>query len=284
MPASAESRPRRSRLSEPDPRLVRRLRSAGCVFAEEEAALLTAAATGDALTALVSRRVGGEPLEHLLGWASFAGLRVAVTPGVFVPRRRTELLVRLAVEAIVPGSLVVQDGSTQPKNRGLSPVVVDLCCGSGAIGAAVKAACPGVEVYAADVDPVAVACARRNLPPDRVFEGDLYDALPVELAGRVDVLAVNAPYVPTDAIATMPPEARDHEPHRALDGGADGVALHRRVAAGADHWLAPGGRLLVETGRDQAELTAAACEAAGLLPEVVGDDDLGATAVVASRP
>jgi release factor glutamine methyltransferase len=246
--------------------------------------LLAAAALGEELSALVSRRVGGEPLEHLLGWTSFAGLRVTVTPGVFVPRRRTELLVRLAVEAIVPGSLVVRGDSTQPEKRGPSPVVVDLCCGSGAIGAAVAAACPAVEVYAADVDPVAVACARRNLPPDRVFEGDLYDALPADLAGRVDVLAVNAPYVPTHAIATMPPEARDHEPHRALDGGVEGVALHRRVAAEAGRWLSPGGRLLIETGRAQAVLTVDACTAAGLGAEFVTDDDLDATAVVARRP
>jgi release factor glutamine methyltransferase len=141
-----------------------------------------------------------------------------------------------------------------------------------------------VEVYASDVDPVAVACARRNLSPERVFEGDLYDALPADLTGRVDVLAVNAPYVPTDAIATMPSEARDHEPRRALDGGADGVALHRRVAEGADRWLVPGGRLLIETGRAQAVLTVGACTAAGLVAEVVTDDDLDATAVVAGRP
>ena len=275
---------RPSRLSEPDPGLVARLRAAGCVFAEEEAALLAAAATGAELSALVSRRVAGEPLEHLLGWASFAGLRVAVGPGVFVPRRRTELLVRLAVSIADRGNH--HGGPVLDDFRGQlsGAVVVDLCCGSGSIGAAVAAACPGVEVYAADIDPVAVACARRNLPPDRVFEGDLYDALPVDLAGRVDVLAVNAPYVPTDAIATMPPEARDHEPHRALDGGADGVTLHRRVADGADRWLAPGGRLLMETGRAQAVLTVDACTAAGLAAEVVTDDDLDATAVVARRP
>jgi release factor glutamine methyltransferase len=216
----------------------------------------------------VTRRVAGVPLEHLLGWAELAGNRVTLTPGVFVPRRRTELLVRLAAEAVAPGS-----------------VVVDLCCGSGAIGAAVLARCPEVEAYAADVDPVAVACARHNLPPERVFEGDLYDALPVGLVGAVDVLAVNAPYVPTDAIATMPAEARDHEPRLALDGGMDGTALHGRVAADAPRWLAPGGRLLIETGRAQADLTATTCAAAGLFPEVVTDDDLEATVVVGlSRP
>ncbi len=214
----------------------------------------------------MSQRVAGVPLEHLLGWADLAGTRVTVTPGVFVPRRRTELLVRLAAEAVVPGS-----------------VVVDLCCGSGAIGAAVLARRPDIEVYAADLDPVAVACARRNLPPERVFEGDLYDALPVDLLGTVDVLAVNAPYVPTDAIVTMPAEAREHEPRLALDGGADGTALHTRVAAEAPRWLAPSGRLLIETGRAQAVLTAEACASAGLVPEIVADDDLGATVVVGLR-
>lgn len=238
------------------------------MFAEEEARLLVAAASGDdaVLAELVERRTAGVPLEHLLGWVAFAGLRLAVTPGVFVPRRRTELVVELAVAAA-------------------EDVVVDLCCGSGAIGAAVVATLPGVEVWAADVDPVAVACARRNLPPERVLLGDLYDALPGHLRGRVGVLAVNAPYVPTGAIATMPPEARDHEPRSALDGGEDGTGLHRRVAAGARDWLAPGGRLLIETGRTQATLTLAACEAAGLVAHVETDDDRGATVVAAEvRP
>jgi len=161
-------------------------------------------------------------------------------------------------------------------------VVVDLCCGSGAIGAAVAAECPGVEVWAADVDPVALGYARQNLPADRVVQGDLYDALPARLRGSVAVLVVNAPYVPTEAIAMMPPEARDHEPRVALDGGGDGVDLHRRVAAGACTWLRPGGHLLIETGRSQAALTSAACEAAGLAAYVETDDDLDATAVVAS--
>jgi release factor glutamine methyltransferase len=203
---------------------------------------------------------------------------------VFVPRRRTELLVRLAVDAVVPGSSAADRVDPRPKNRGLSPVVLDLCCGSGAIGAAVADACPDAVVYAADVDPVACACARRNLAPERVFEGDLFDALPADLAGRVDVLALNAPYVPTDAIATMPGEARDHEPRVALDGGPDGVGLHRQVAAGATAWLAAGGRLLIETGRSQASLTVAACEEAGLVAEVVTDHDLDATAVRAVSP
>ena len=225
--------------------------------------LRDAASTPADLERLLTRRLSGVPLEQVLGWAEFCDLRIELDEGVFVPRARSEILVDQAV--------------------GLSGwgVIVDLCCGSGAVAAAVADASEA-EVYAADIDPVAAACARRNLSPDRVFEGDLYDALPDHLRGRVDVLVANAPYVPTDAIANLPPEARDHEPRTALDGGADGVDLHRRIAAGARPWLAPGGHLVIETGRAQAALTVAACEAAGLAARVVTDDDLDATAVVAT--
>jgi release factor glutamine methyltransferase len=237
----------------------------------------------------VARRAGGVPLEQLLGWACFDGLRVVVTPGVFVPRRRSELLVEVVAGAAVQWQLDGLRAGERPTATGLpTPRVLDLCCGSGAIGAAVAARVRRgggeAEVWAADVDPVAVACARHNLPPDRVLEGDLYDTLPVDLRGSFDVVAVNAPYVPTDAIATMPPEARDHEPRAALDGGTDGVDLHRRVAAGARDWLRPGGTLVVETSRRQAPLTLAALADAGLAGRVVTDDERDATAVVGTAP
>ncbi len=243
--------------------LVARLRAAGCVFAEDEARLLRAGAgTAAELETLVARRVAGAPLEALLGWAEFCGLRIAVDPGVFVPRQRTAFLVAQAVRRARPGA-----------------IVVDLCCGTGAVGAAVAAAVPGVKVYAADVDPTAVACARRNLP--HVYQGDLYAALPDRLRGRVDLLVVNAPYVPTAAIATMPPEARDYEPRVALDGGADGLDVQRRIAADAPAWLRPGGALLIETGADQAPHTAALFAAAGLTPQVAHAED--ATVVIGVR-
>jgi release factor glutamine methyltransferase len=214
---------------------------------------------------------------------------VVVTPGVFVPRRRSELLVEVVVGAVVQWISAPPEPFEGPESTGLpTPRVLDLCCGSGAIGAAVAARVRRgggeAEVWAADVDPVAVACARQNLPPDRVLEGDLYDALPVGLRGSFDVVAVNAPYVPTDAIATMPSEARDHEPRAALDGGTDGVDLHRRVAAGARDWLRPGGTLVVETSRRQAPLTLAALADAGLDGQVVTDDERDATAVVGTAP
>jgi release factor glutamine methyltransferase len=248
-------------------RIVARLRAAGCVFAEDEAVLLVGAAeTPDELERMVGERVGGRPLEQILGWAEFGGIRVVVEPGVFVPRRRSELVVRLAAESAAAGA-----------------VAVDLCCGSGALGAALLAARPDLEVYAADIDPAAVACARRNLPAERVHEGDLYDALPDRLRGRVGVLLVNAPYVPTEAIAMMPPEARDHEHRVALDGGSDGLDVQRGVCAGAAEWLGPGGSVVIETGRSQADTTAALMAAAGLVPRVVTDPEIGAVAV-AGKP
>jgi release factor glutamine methyltransferase len=253
-----------------DPRtpstVVSRLRAAGCVFAEDEALLLLDATSSAAeLTALVDRRVAGEPLEHLLGWAEFCGLRVAVDPGVFVPRRRTAFLAERAVALAHPGA-----------------VVVDLCCGSGAVGLAVAVALPAVELYAADLHPAAVACARRNLATvgGEVHEGDLFDPLPAGLRARVDVLVANVPYVPTAEIARMPPEARDHEPRIALDGGMDGLDVARRVIAGAHRWLASGGSLLFETSSEQAAAAVALVRAGGLLPRVAADDDLGATVVI----
>lgn len=241
-----------------------RLRAAGCVFAEEEAALLREASRDDAdLERLVTARVAGTPLEVLVGWAEFCGLRVAVEAGVFVPRQRTSYVVDLAASGLRAGD-----------------VAVDLCCGTAAIGAALAARIPGLEVHAADVEPAAVRCARRNLPAERVHEGDLYDALPAALRGRVVVLAVNAPYVPHDAIALMPPEARDHEPPVALDGGPDGLDVQRRVVAAARDWLAPDGRLLVETSVAQAPTTRALMTDAGLAAAIHRDGDRDATVVV----
>jgi release factor glutamine methyltransferase len=250
--------------------IVEELRAAGCVFAEEEAALIEAEATDpDDVRRMVDARVGGLPLEQVVGWAEFDGLRIAVAPGVFVPRRRSRLLADLAAERAAELE---------------HAVVVDLCCGTGALAAAVLARVPTAEVYAADLDPDAVACARRNLPEGRVFEGDLFDALPDDLRGRIDVLVVNAPYVPTGAIATMPPEARDHEHRIALDGGADGLDVQRRVIADAADWLAPSGDLVIETGLHQVPATSAAMTGAGLAPEPHTDDDLDAVAVRGRRP
>ena len=255
-----------------DPHVVARLRAAGCVWAEEEAALLTAAATSpDELESLLVRRASGEPLETVLGWVAFLGRRLVVAPGVFVPRRRTELLARTALER----TRSVQTGHGRP-------VVVEMCCGVAPVAAGLEGA--DAEVHVCDVDATALGCARSNAPSAALHLGDLYDALPTGLLGRVDVLAANAPYVPSDRVADMPPEARDHEPLAALDGGTDGVDLHRRLAADAARWLAPGGVLLIETSPGQAALTTGAMAAAGLVTRVVTDDEVGGCVAIGVRP
>ncbi|MFE3943707.1 putative protein N(5)-glutamine methyltransferase [Streptomyces sp. NPDC059118] len=249
--------------------IVTALRAAGCVFAEDEAELIVSTAADPAsLAAMVERRVAGLPLEHVLGWAEFGGLRIAVDPGVFVPRRRTEFLVRQAAALAGPGA-----------------VVVDLCCGSGALGAAL-AALPGrVELHATDIEPAAVRCARRNIGgAGEVYEGDLFEPLPRSLRGRVEILLANVPYVPTDDVGLLPPEARIHEPRVALDGGPDGLDVLRRVAAEAPRWLAPGGHLLVETSERQAARAEETVARSGLIPRVVGSEELYATVVIATRP
>ena len=252
----------------PDSAIVTRLRAAGCVFAEDEARLLmSAAGTPAELDAMVGQRAAGLPLEQVLGWAEFCGLRITVAPGVFVPRRRTEFLVRQAVAIARPGA-----------------VIVDLCCGAGAIGAALAAAVEGAEVHAADIDPAAVRCARQNLPGGRVYQGDLYAPLPAGLRGRIAILAANVPYVPSEEIGFLPPEARAHEQRAALDGGADGLDVLRRVATGAPGWLAPGGHLLSETSERQAESAETVLAAAGLTARVARSADPEATVVIGRRP
>ena len=255
--------------------IVDRLRAAGCVFAEDEAQLLIeAAGTPADLAAMADRRAAGEPIEHVIGWAEFYGLRVVVDPGVFVPRRRTEFLVSQAIA-------LARRAAARPRT-----VAVDRCCGSGALGVALAAALGDVELYAADLDPASVRCARRNVAAvgGQVYEGDLYQPLPGTLRGRVDILIANVPYVPTDEVALLPPEARLHEPRVALDGGPDGLDLLRRVAEAAPRWLAPGGHLLTETSERQAPRATEVVARAGLIPKLSRSAELNATVLAAARP
>jgi release factor glutamine methyltransferase len=248
--------------------IVERLRAAGCVFAEEEASLIAgAASTPVELEEMVARRVEGLPLEQVVGFAEFCGLRVLVDPGVFVPRHRTEFLVREAAALAKPGS-----------------VIVDLCCGTGALGLALASLVEAADLSAADLSPAAVACARRNLGPTvPVYQGDLFSALPTSLRGRVDILLANTPYVPTGEIAFLPAEARLYEPAVTLDGGADGLDLQRRVAAEAPRWLAPGGHVLVEVSERQAPVADDIFASAGLTTRIATSDELYATIVIGTR-
>ncbi len=252
--------------------LTARLRSAGCVFAEEEAALLAEAGSAGAdLEALVRRRIAGEPLEHVLGWVDFDGARLHVGPGAFVPRQRTRLLARLA-------SALVR---AQPEG---AVRLLEVCCGVAPVAATIARDHPGCDVLAVDIDPRATAYAALNLGSHRVRTGDLFEPVPREWRGRVDVCVANAPYVPSGEVVLMPAEARDHEPLHTLAGGADGLDLHRRIAAEVSRWLAPGGVVLVEVSTAQAAHAQEVFAAAGLGVRTERDEDLDATVVVATWP
>ncbi|SIS21665.1 putative protein N(5)-glutamine methyltransferase [Williamsia sterculiae] len=247
---------------------VAALRAAGCVFAEEEARILLDFAHDDThLTQMLGRRVGGAPLEHIVGSVDFYGLRIHVGDGVFVPRVRTEALVRAALDHVTS-----------------SATVLELCCGCAGVAAAI-ATNSDATVYATDIDDDAVACARRNLAPDRVFSGDLFGGLPDHLLGQCDVVVANAPYVPTREVEFMPPEAREHEPRRSLDGGEDGLDLHRRIAVDAPWWLADDGTVVLETSRKQAATTEKILQHNGFDTTVLRDRTVDGTVVVGTiRP
>ena len=250
------------------------LAAAGCVSAAAEADWLLEEAPDDGtLRAMVARRVAGEPLQYVIGWAPFGRLRLRVGPGVFVPRPETEGLADRAAARL----------RAIPAPR----VAVDLCTGSGAIACFLAAEAPGTRVLATELDPGALAWARANA--DRcgveLLAGDLDAPLPPELAGRVDVLCANVPYVPSQAIATLPTDVRDHEPLLSLDGGPDGLEVFRRLAGRAGHWLAPGGALYGEIGEDQAETAAALLTAAGLAEVAIHQDLVGRDRIVqGTRP
>lgn len=244
--------------------VVEQLRAAGCVFAEDEAALLIEASTDERdLADLVERRRAGEPLEHVVGFVEFCGSRYRLGPGVFVPRQRSALLVDEAVRL----------GGT---------AVLDLCCGCGALGLAVHQRLGG-DLVSTDLSPDAVAYARAN-GVETAYVGDLFSAVPASDRGRFDLILANTPYVPSGAITGMPRDSRDFEPRLAVDGGADGMDLQRTVLTQAHHWLAPDGYLLIETSRHQVEALATDASDAGWTPSVVTDPDLGAYALVVRRP
>jgi release factor glutamine methyltransferase len=250
-------------------RLVAQLAAAGCVAAREEAEELMEAASGsvDLLDSMVARRVSGEPLAWVTGSTLFAGIRVRVDTGVYVPRWQTEPLARRAAH------LLPDDG-----------IAVDLCTGSGAIACVLSAASPQARVLASDIDWRACQCAAAN--GVEVLLGDLDDPLPLELMGHVDVVTAVPPYVPSGSIAYLPSDARDHEPPHSLDGGPDGTRVLGRVVAAAARLLRPGGTLLVELGADQDLALAERLTAAGFSTPVDlrdEDDDLrGLEAMLAS--
>ena len=208
-----------------------RLRTAGCLAPEEEAAeLVTAATDAAALDDSVRRREAGEPLAWITGRTVFCGRTLVVDPGVYIPRPHSEELVRRAAALVGSGR------------------VADLCTGSGAVAAALEALAPAARAVGVDLDPRAVACARRN--GVRAVRADLGEPLP---SASFDVVTAVAPYVPSAELPFLPRDVLAYEPLGALEGGADGLEVVRRVLTCAARLLRPGGWVVVELGGRQDE-------------------------------
>jgi len=239
--------------------LVEALRRAGCIAAEEEAEELWAAAghRPHRVNALVERRTRGEPLAWITGRTVFAGLELAVHPGVYVPRWQSEPMARRAAE-LLPAA-----------GRAL-----DLCTGCGAVAAVLAARRPGASIIGTDLERTAVACARANGVDARL--GDLDGPVPADWAASVDVLTAVVPYVPTEEMHLLDRDSRAHEPVAALDGGTGGTRFLAEVIRRAPRWLEPStGVVLVELGGTQAEGLAPALGNAGLAVRELGHDSEG---------
>lgn len=213
---------------------------------------------------LVARRARREPLQHLTGSAAFRHVELAVGPGVFTPRPETELLAGWGV-----------DRARDVLAAGRTPVVVDLCTGSGAIALALATEVPDATVHAVELSEDALAWASRNLAGSGVDlrHGDMGDAFP-DLDGTVDVVLCNPPYIPLEAYESVAQEARDHDPHLALFSGEDGLGAMRVLERVAARLLRTAGVVGAEHADVQGESAPAVFTAAGRWADVRDHRDL----------
>lgn len=239
----------------------------------------------DAVRQMVRRRGQREPLQQILGSASFCGLELALTPAVLVPRPETELLAErawkflLARQAGAPSQGAALHEGQPPTSAPQPSTALDFGTGSGCLAIAVAANCPGSLVYALDISAAALAVATANAArhgvADRIrfLSGDGFSPLPDGV--RFDLIVANPPYIPSLQIASLQPEVRDFDPRPALDGGPDGLAVIRRLAAEAPPFLRPEGRLMLEFGDGQAQSVSALCQAHGWHVEALEPDYSG---------
>lgn len=213
--------------------IAARLRAAGIESADEEAVVIAGCSNAEAV---LERRLAGEPLGLIVGTARFFGLELELRPGVLAPRPETELVAHAAV-------------ALAPKR------VVDMCCGAGNLACAIASALPAAAVWAADSEAECVELARANAARlglrIAVHQGDLFAALPAELAGTIDVIVCNPPYISTGKLAGERAPLLRFEPRAAFDAGPYGLAIHQRVIQAAPALLAPGGWLIMEHGLGQ---------------------------------
>jgi release factor glutamine methyltransferase len=202
---------------------------------------------------LIARRATGEPVPYIKGYAEFRGLRLIARAGVFVPRDSTEFLAEQAIRRL---------------RRRRGAIHVDLATGSGPVALAVAHEVPGAEVHGADLHPGPIRAARENARrlglTVRFHRGDLLDALPRSLAGRIDVITFHPPYVGRKEVRTLPAEVLGFEPLESLtDHSPLGMGLIERAAHEAWGWLRPGGWLLVEVSPDRSRRVATVLRRAG---------------------
>ncbi len=226
--------------------------------ASDEAHELLEAAHGnqELLSALLGRRLAGEPLAWVTGQTSFDGLTVKVDSGVYVPRWQSIELARRAAARL--------------NDRGTA---VDLCTGSGALAMALQRSHAGARVLATDLDARAVRCARAN--GVNAYRGDLFSPLPDDIVGAVDVIVAVAPYVPTPALLLLPRDTLEFEDAAHYDGGPLGTDVLRRIVAVAPRFLIAGGTLLLEVGGEQAELLEVDLRRAGFTHVEYWNDEEG---------
>ncbi len=232
----------------------------------------------DRFRVVVRRRAAGEPLQQILGETEFYSRIFKVEPGVFIPRPETERLVEVCTELLTPGDQAL-----------LTPVAVEIGCGTGIIGCSLAAELPRLAVHATDINPLAVDLAGRNAhllgveARVHLYQGSRFDPLPKHLQGQVDLLVSNPPYIRHDDIEGLPEDVKGHDPHTALDGGPDGLVFYRALAASMGNWLRPGGHIAVEIGDDQGEDVGAILAASGGLEVRVIQDYTERDRVVTAR-
>lgn len=226
----------------------------------------------------VRRRAAGEPLQTILGITEFYSRTFRTEAGVFIPRPETEHLVEAGVALLRPDKMTL-----------VSPLAVEVGCGTGIIGISLALEVPGLTVFATDINPLALDLASRNAHTLGVetrmnfLSGSRFDPLPEHLAGKVELLVSNPPYIKSGDIPGLHKEVADHDPLAALDGGADGLVFYRALASQMGKWVRPGGHVALEIGSDQGKDVPEILAASGAEDIIVMKDYAGLDRVVTAR-
>ncbi len=226
----------------------------------------------------VRRRAAGEPLQTILGITEFYSRSFRTEAGVFIPRPETEHLVEAGVALLRPDKMTL-----------VSPLAVEIGCGTGIIGISLALEVPRLTVYATDINPLALDLASRNAHTLGVetrtnfLSGSRFDPLPDSIAGKVELLVSNPPYIKSGDIPGLDKEVADHDPLTALDGGADGLVFYRAIASKMREWVRPGGHVALEIGADQGTDVPEILAASGAEDIIVIKDYAGLDRVVTAR-